>query len=306
MNWKHKALLQFVFSNVSFGETLNYFFQRLVTKSLPTNDARLASKVSFAKDHIDVCRKYFVRPLEKAIFYEFGAGWDMIIPFVFYALGVETQILVDVRKLLRPKLVNHTIKQLQQIGLQIELLRKPDYFLDEGMNFLPSLKNLYGIEYRAPCDARHTGLKSESIDCITSTNVLEHIPSGDIEAILIECHRLLKNDGLISFRIDYQDHYSYFDSRISVYNFMQYSDKNWKIFSPALQYQNRLRHRDYLHLFRKAEFEVVEEQCTEGTAADLEIIKMLRLDERFKEYSLEELAVRNALIVLRKRRAEDV
>jgi hypothetical protein len=80
MNWKYKALLQFVFSNVPFGELLNYFFQRHVTRSLPTSDAKFSSIVSFAKDHIDVCQKYFGRPLGEATFYEFGAGWDMIIP----------------------------------------------------------------------------------------------------------------------------------------------------------------------------------------------------------------------------------
>jgi SAM-dependent methyltransferase len=221
-------------------------------------------------------------------------------------LVVERQILVDVRKLLRPKLVNHTIKQFQRVGLHLSLLRKPDQFLDGGVHFLPSLKKFYGIEYRALCDARRTGLEAASIDCITSTNVQEHIPPRDIQAILLECHRLLRNDGLMSCRIDYQDHYSYFDSGISVYNFLQYSDKRWKLFSPALQYQNRLRHRDYLELVRKAGFEIVEYRCTEGTAADLQTIKLLPLDERFRKYSPEELAVRDALIVLRKKRTGDV
>jgi SAM-dependent methyltransferase len=301
MNWKYKALLQFVFSNIPFGESLNYFFQRYVTKSLPVRDTKFVSIVSIAKDHIDVCRKYLGRPLGEATFYEFGAGRDLIIPLTFYALGVERQILVDVRKLLRPRLVNHTIKQFQGVDLPFQLLRKPDQFVDEGVHFLASLRKFYGIEYRAPWDARDTGLETASIDCITSTSVLEHIPPDDIQAILLECHRLLKSDGLMSFRIDYQDHYSYFDRSISAYNFLQYSDKKWKLFSPALQYQNRLRHRDYLELFQKAGFEIVEERCVEGTAADLQTIQRLPLDERFRKYRPEELAVRTALIVLRKR-----
>lgn len=161
------------------------------------------------------------------------------------------------------------------------------------------------IDYRTPCNARTTGLDLGSIDCITSTNTLEHIPPQDIHAILRECYRLLRDDGFMSFRIDYQDHYSYFDSSISVYNFLQYSNKAWRFFSPALQYQNRLRHKDYLELFQSVGFEIIEERRKDGTAVDLEIIKQLRLDKRFREYSLQELAIRNSLIILRKPSTDD-
>jgi hypothetical protein len=104
----------------------------------------------------------------------------------------------------------------------------------------------------------------------------------------------------MSSLIDYQDHYSYFDKGISAYNFLQYSDKAWTFFSPTLNYQNRLRHRDYLDLFREAGFEVVEERLKEGTEADLNAIEQLPLAKRFRKYSLPELAVRNALTVVRK------
>ena len=65
--------------------------------------------------------------------------------------------------------------------------------------------------------------------------------------------------------IDYLDHYSYFDKKISAYNYLQYSDATWALFNPALHYQNRLRHRDYLDLFYAAGFEVVEEERYGGT-----------------------------------------
>lgn len=302
MNWRYKALLQLGFSNVPFGERLNYFCQRYVTKSLPTSNANLAGIVYCAKEHIDVFRKYGGRPLGSATFYEFGTGWDLTVPLAFYAFGVERQILVDIRKLLRPKLVSDTIEKFQQLALDLKLLRKPDWFLDGGRTFIASLKKYYGIEYQAPCDARHTGLDAGSIDCITSTNTLEHILPQDIQGILRECHRLLRDDGLMSFRIDYQDHYAYFDSDITVYNFLLYSDKAWALFSPSLHYQNRLRHRDYLELFQSAGFDVIEERHAHGTSADLETIERLPLDKRFRTYHSAELAVHNALIILQKRR----
>ena len=302
MHWKCKALLQLAFSNIPFGERLNYFFQRYVTKSLPVTDAKIVNIISIAQEHIDVVRQYHRRLLSQSTFYEFGAGWDMIVPLAFYAFGVQRQVLVDIRNLLRLNLVNDAIEKYQRLTLDLGLLRKPSKYLYGGQhNFHALLKEYYGIEYRAPCDARCTGLDAGSIDCITSTNTLEHIPPQDIQAILRECYRLLRDDGLISFRIDYQDHYSYFDSRISVYNYLQYSDKVWSFFNSTLHYQNRLRHRDYLDLLQEAGFQILEERRKDGTEFDLKIIEQLPLDKKFKAYSLHELAVRTALIVAHKR-----
>jgi len=104
MNWRWKALVQLTLSVVPGGEHLNYFFQTYVTKTLPTSDAEFVAHVSYAKKHIGAINRHYDRPIGEATFYEFGAGWDMIIPLAFYGLGVEYQILVDIRNLLRPAL----------------------------------------------------------------------------------------------------------------------------------------------------------------------------------------------------------
>ena len=63
----------------------------------------------------------------------------------------------------------------------------------------------------------------------------------------------------------------------------------------------RLRHPDYLDFLLEAGFEVVEEQRWEATAADLKMIEGLSLEKRFRSYRLRDLAVGNALLVVRKR-----
>lgn len=274
-------------------------FSLFMRNYLPVNDAKFASIVTSAKEHIDIVTEYCNLPLKDITFYEFGAGWDLTIPLAFCAYGVEHQILVDIRNLLRCELVNDTIKKFQQNAIDWELPRRIDMFLPKD-TFLSSLEKYYHIRYLAPCDARNTGLKTGSIDVITSTNTLEHISTHDIRKILLECHRLLCNDGLMSFFIDYKDHYSYFDQNISTYNFLQYSDRTWMFFNPSLHYQNRLRHGDYLHLFRQAGFEILDERRTDGTAADLEIIERLSLDKRFESYTTADLAVRSSHIILKK------
>src|SRR5205823_13839725 len=97
-----------------------------------------------------------------------------------------------------------------------------------GRSFITELEEIYGIDYRAPCDAKKTGLPSLSVDYITSTSTLEHIPPEAIRLILRECYRVLRDRGVISLLIDYNDHYTYSDHKISVYNFLRYSDWVWR------------------------------------------------------------------------------
>lgn len=295
MDWRLKALLQGVFSRIPYGEEVNYLFQRHVTRTLPIDAARLAELVGRAGRHLAAIARHRHAPLADAVFYEFGAGWDLASPLSFWALGVDHQVLVDVRHLLRLDVLNHTIGLFAQVPA--DLPRRPSGTLAS----LDELATRYGIDYRAPCDARATGLGAASLDCITSSNTLEHIPPDDIAAILRECHRCLRDDGIMSFLVDYVDHYSYFDNRISGYHFLRYSDRTWKLFNPSLHYQNRLRHKDYLRLFEEAGFEIIEERPYAVTADDLATVTRLPLARAFRDYAPAELAVRDAMVVLRKR-----
>jgi hypothetical protein len=303
-DWRVKALVQLSFSTIPGGEQLNYLVQKYMTRSLPVSDSGFVAELSYAKRHIDALQRHSNRALRECTFYEFGVGWDMIIPLTFYAFGIENQIVVDIRKLIKLSLVNDTINKFQKMSSLLDIARVPATYLNgRKYQFVTAFKKYYGIDYRAPSDPKQTGLKPGSIDCITTTSTLEHIPVGDIKAILQECYRLLRWGGVMSLIIDYMDHYSYFDRRISGFNYLQYSDRTWALLSPALHYQNRLRHRDYLGLLEAVGFDVLEEQRKEGTPTELKIIEGLSLATRFRAYSLEELAVGSALVVARKRAA---
>ena len=302
MDWRLKALLQQLLSRVPQGERLNHFFQRHVTRSLPTGDAHCATIVAQAREHVRTIARYSRRPVGDAVFYEFGAGWDLMIPLAYYGLGVGRQILVDLRPLLRPELVNATIAQFARLAPELGLSRVPAHPVPEDVSAaLALLRECYGIEYRAPADARDTGIAAAAVDCITSTNTLEHVPHDDVARILAECRRILADDGVMSFRIDYQDHFSYFDSGISVYNFLRYSERAWSWYNPTLHYQNRLRHSDYVQFMAAAGFEIVEEHRTEANDADRALLGTLPVDRRFRHYGQPDLGVRGALLVLRKR-----
>src|ERR1051325_358551 len=104
MRWVAKAALQRGLGVLPHGERLNYLFQRHVARSLPGGEPVVRRKLARARQHLEA----FGRPAEDAVFYEFGAGWDLAIPLSYAALGVGPQVLVDIRPSARGELLNQT------------------------------------------------------------------------------------------------------------------------------------------------------------------------------------------------------
>ncbi len=306
MNWKIKALLMDIFSCVPFGAQLHYAMQRHITKSLPSSDAMFAKIVAQAKRHVEAFERNHRGKIEEASFYEFGAGWELGIPLSFYCLGVQRQTLIDIRSNLRVDLVNATIDTLRRTGENLGLRRFPERCLPTGNRLagIRALREWYGIQYVAPCDARNSSLPEGSFDFISSSSTMEHIPAPDIPPVLKECRRLLKEDGVMSFLIDYKDHYSYCDEAIGPFNFLRYSDNRWKLYSPSLYYQNRMRHRDYGEMFSREKIGVLEEEVIEPSEPELQLLRALVLDPTFRtRYTFEELSACGAHVVLSKKAA---
>lgn len=259
MNWRLKAFVQGTISLLPWSTEINYVFQRYVTRNIPPTDSAMRHALNIVLRDFAVIREHLAVPVVKARCFEFGAGATFLGPLTFYCLGVENQTLVDIHRLLRPELVNRTIHFLCK-QKDVEFIRKPLQILDmslKGQRMIDWLKDTYGINYLAPCDARYTPFAAESFDLITSSAVFEHVPKTDIEAIMKECKRILRGDGIMASRIDYQDHYSYCDPKVSAFQFLQYTDAQWRKYSPSLNFTNRLRHRDFIELTNAASFEIL-------------------------------------------------
>lgn len=303
MRWLAKAALQKGLSALPRAEDANYLFQRHLTHSLPAREARLRRQFRRARGHARAYAKHAPgRALGEARLYEFGAGWDLALPLCLWCLGVDRQVLVDVRPNLRPELVSVTLERLHRLRPWLE--RKADGPLrDAGTAPVSSdgqLEHRFGIVYLAPCDSRATGLAPGSVDFVSSTNTLEHVPAEDVTPILAECQRLLDAEGVISCRIDLRDHYSYFDRSISPYNFLRYSAPAWRLANSSLMHQNRLRYPDYLAAFEEAGFELLNVRVGRPRPRQLECLERLRVAPEFRErYSLEELAAPSLGVVAR-------
>jgi len=305
INWRHKAAVQGLLSRVPGGEQVNYLLSKYVTGHVPASEATFRRDVSFAKQYLEAFRRFGGRSIEEGRFYEFGGGWDLIVALTFYSLGVTRQVVVDLRRLLKPSLVALTAARVNRFAQESNGMRMLSD-LAEPLQMRPlidRLKNHYGIEYVAPFDARKSGWEPASVDYITASKVLCHIPEPDLRLIMIECRRLLRDGGLAAFVIDYRDQYSYSDSAIGPYNFLQFSDEEWTRFNPPLHYQNRMRHSDYLRVFEQTGFEPVVAVGARPEGAAHESFDRVKLAARFASYDVQDLKVVRGEFVLRKKPA---
>ncbi|MDX1958054.1 MAG: class I SAM-dependent methyltransferase [Leptospiraceae bacterium] len=298
MNYKIKALVQNILSNIPFGERINYYLQKNLSHSLPINEIAFRLKVEEALFHIQSYKKFSSN--REIRYFEFGAGWDMIVPLVLRLEGCNELTCIDIRRLIFPELIENSIERLSKNFDQYssilnsfdtkQLYNDPETFL----------KDKFNINYIAPSDARKTNIESNSIDLISSTATFEHIPKKIISEILKESQRILSSDGILSCTIDYKDHYSYFDRSISIYNFLQFEDKTWNYLNPSLHYQNRLRHIDYLQIFEDAGFKLLFEELVYPDDNEKAILEKIVLADTFKNYSLDSIAIKSSRLVFRK------
>lgn len=128
------------------------------------------------------------------------------------------------------------------------------------------------MQYLAP---HYISSEDDPVDCSCSNEVLEHIPADQLVMLLRALRAVTK--GITTHSIDYSDHYARSDKSVSRLNFLRYSDKEWRPFNSGKQYVNRLRHSDYIRLFREAGFEILEESSVIGEPPpDLEIADQFR------------------------------
>ena len=296
MNFKYKCLLQRFFSNIPKGETLNYYFQKNVAKSLPPNNDKFLEKVNTGFNHYKNYKDYNKLTQKNNRYYEFGAGWTLTIPLTMSFLGFKV-FCVDIRKLIIPSLINDSLNKFQLNKNELPFKLETEIVIS-NKNVLNNLIDNYKLNYIAPKDARETGFDDNHFDFISSSVTLEHIPKNDILLILKECYRILNKGGILSMTIDYQDHWSYFDKNISIYNFLKYSSREWKKYNPSLHYQNRLRHSDYLSLISQTGFKIVKEVQRQQNKIDKETLSKIEIAEEFKSYDFDDLAIRGSEIVL--------
>ncbi len=262
----------------------------------------MLTKWAEAKMHLSMYQKHGQKPVGESCYYEFGSGYHMFMPVYASMKGFSDLRCLDVRRLAFKREVTRMLEVLNgllkegklDIGLTEDI---PVEIEGDLYNFL---RQHFRINYFAPSDARTTGFESDSVDFILTNAVFEHIPSAIIPDVLKECKRVMRTGAVMSNAIDYRDHFSFSDDSISCYNYLQYSESEWEKLNPSIMYQNRLRHSDYVRYFESAGFRIVDIEPQLPGADELNRLREQQINEKFSGYSLEDLSVKTALIVVQK------
>lgn len=299
MDFRYKNILQQIFSKIPYGEKANFIFQKYVTKGIPPSDKAFIEKVERAFRHHQNYLEFNQVISDDRNYYEFGAGWTLTIPLTMGFLGYNSHC-IDIRKLTNEELISYTFNQFFENNQSFEFEIAFQNFSLPDKKIFEYLKKKLNLSYHAPRNAKATTFSEEFFSHSSSTSTFEHLPKEDILQILNETYRILKKGGIFSIVIDYKDHWSYFDSSITKYNFLRYSESEWEKYNPSLHYQNRLRHSEYLDIISNTDFEMVK--CIENTAnhKDLEELKSLPLSKVYAEMSLDDLCMKGSEIILRK------
>ncbi len=164
MKYIIKASLFKVLSSLPNADSLHYFLQKKVTKSLPCSDEYFLKKVAVAKKHFEVfLNQCPVSKISDAQLFEFGAGWDLIVPLSYYSMGIQHQTVIDIRQNMKLELVNDTISKFVMHKSKLE----KDLKMELKVNFrnvheCADLKN-FGINFLAPVDAKNTHFSEKKI-----------------------------------------------------------------------------------------------------------------------------------------------
>jgi len=250
-------------------------------------------------------------PSEK-VFLEIGTGRVPLVPLSYWLMGAKKTITIDLNPYLKGELIRESLRYISDNKEEIQSLfgslldkKRLDDLLafSENANFSTrTFLDLCRIDYVAAGDAANTGLPPRSIDFYTSCTVFEHIPPEVLKQILEEGNRIISNDGLFIHIIDYSDHFSQSDKKISAINFLQYSDDEWKRYAGnRYMYMNRLRHDDFISLFQSVGHRILEARPDiDRRSQELLRSGILQLNARFSTKSEEIISISASWIVSKK------
>lgn len=228
---------------------------------------------------------------------------------LYYLAGAKHITLVDRQRLMDARLLAGVAKGLYNLyggtiatGLHMELDEVQKKLMPtEGVSFDELLAS-YNMDYRAPVDFSENAEGDEPFDLITSVDVMEHIPPEVLDRILQSCYTKLVEGGRMMHLIDHCDHWSFIDPKLSSVHFLKYGDRAMALLYHLnpLEYQNRLRHDDYVELFLDAGFSILN-AATKVDEKALAELNTMKLNKKYMGREHRQLAITTSLLIAGKR-----
>ena len=305
MIWIAKAVVQKGISFLPFKTHINQFFQRRGTGAISLDDQHFGWKIGHAQDHLALWQKHYPNlDRSSANVLELGTGWYPIVPVYFWLHGINSMDSLDLYPWISAEHCQTTAKkfvewhssgQLQSFLGRVDAERwsKLEQATKSTMP-LESFLSMIGLRTLVGDATSKIAGMHESYEFICSNNTLEHILEAPLIAILKHFKGLLSHGGGSSHFIDLSDHFGHFDRSITAYNFLKFSPLQWRLIDNDIQPQNRLRWPQYLEIFTKLGYPVVQEKVRTG---NLDELKKVKVHQSYSGMSESELAITHGYVV---------
>jgi hypothetical protein len=235
-----------------------------------------------------ICEKLEVSLQEKTIL-EIGSGWLPIMPYFFKFLGKAKSIATyDLNKHYNKKDIEN-LNRLFSSEFRVKLNENSNsnYALPEAIHYYPKTNLIYS--------------EIADADLVFSRFVLEHVSPRDLVLMHKKFKKELKPGSYIIHLISPSDHRAYVDKNLSLQDFLQYSEAEWKQKQTRFDYHNRLRLPEYVEVFEKLDLEIVHLKWTSPAQGSQtwKKFKKVELNKTYLGFSDEELTAGSIEIVLK-------
>jgi len=234
---------------------------------------------------------------------ELGTGWlhwEALTLRLFYDIEA---VLFDVWDNRQLGGVKNYIRQLGSIldndfGSSATKVKRARALIEEILK-VDSFEQLYallGFEYVVESSGSLRQFPDSSFQLVVSGGVLEHVKRETLPSLIAETQKVLKLGGWAIHSIDTADHLEHYDRTVSPKLYLSFSEGTWKwLFENEVQYINRMQRGEWLNLFKRNGFDLIEEETRRVD------ISQLRLADRFTHMDKEDLECTVLRVALKKK-----
>jgi SAM-dependent methyltransferase len=306
-NWLIKSAIQRAISFLPQSHRWNEFLQNKITQSLELTPGRFEVRLQDTRRYLEQFLKFGAQNAGEFSVLELGTGWNPVMPVGLYLCGAAEVWTIDIVSHLTRARIRNTLgffaeydrrgslekliprARPERMAKLKEILAQPAN--ENGDSPLARL-NIHALVR----DAQDTGIPPASVDLFCSNSVMEYIPRAALVNMLAEFKRIARPGAVLCHFINLGDEYAKFDSTITPFNFLKYSDAQWSLLDSPFTRKNRLRISDYRELFVQAGCTILQEDHVDG---DPRALERIRLAPRFQQYSQADLLVLQSWITAR-------
>ncbi len=305
IKWLAKAIIQKAVSFTPDPDGWNHRLQKVFGREV-LDRGTVVNRADMAARHLEAFELAglshgptgFDRPVT---ILEVGTGWHPIVPILFFLLGAERIVSVDHVDHSSLDKLTMTVTEVADalaagaldefLPNRLESREAELRRLADAMGSMSEAEILAALRIeRAVGDAREIRIDG-SIDAVVSNHVLEHVPADLLGPILSACFEMCVDGGVMSHTADLIDHGHYVDHRLSQFNYLRFTPRQWKLVGNDIQHENRLRLADYRRIYAEAGVPIDWESTRN---ADPEHLARIPVAEPFRSMDPMELQVQFA------------